>query len=177
MHVIPLSGTETAQLAHFTRGFLVIYLLFSCMEVCTYNFMDPDDREHDICWLPPASSLGGDVDAVCGASEHKVASFLTFLGRAVGLGTLDGQPVRETIGFVAVRAGGFFRHPVNISNWLLRFPPARQFLETPLGGNDPVSMQSFRGSDKGNIVYTSVCCNGIATYSHYCFANCEGTGS
>lgn len=31
-----------------------------------------------------------------------------FPGRALGLGTLDGQPVRETFGFAAVRAGGCF---------------------------------------------------------------------
>ena len=76
-----------------------------------------------------------------------------FPGRGVGLGTLDGQPVRETIGFAAVRVGRCFGPPIDISDWPLRFPPALEFLETPLGGNDQVSMQSlrFRGKDEGHI--------------------------
>jgi len=112
------------------------------------NLLDSDDR--DICWLPPASSLGGEVDVACTgmareASEREVSPFP---GRAIGLGRLDGQSVHETIGFAAVRAGRCFRLSVDVSEWLLQFPPALEFLETPLGGNGPVSMQRFRGKDK-----------------------------
>ena len=53
-----------------------------------------------------------------------------FPGRALGLGTLDGQPVRETIGFAAVRAGGCFGLSLD---WPLRFPFTLEFLKPPLG--------------------------------------------
>ena len=79
------------------------------------SLLDSDDR--DICWLPPGSPLGGEVapgevDLACpgtgvarGASEREVRPFSD---RGAGLETLDGQPVRETIGFAAVRAAGGF---------------------------------------------------------------------
>jgi len=99
------------------------------------NLLDLDDR--DICWLPPTSSLGGEVDVACSgmaseASEREVRP-APFPGRVVGLGTLDGQPVRETIGFVAVRvrASGCFGLSVDVLDWPLWFPPALEYLETP----------------------------------------------
>jgi hypothetical protein len=58
-----------------------------------------------ICWFLSISSLRGEVDVACpgmaGEEEREVRPF-PVLG--VGLGTLSGQPVREAIGFVAVRA-------------------------------------------------------------------------
>jgi hypothetical protein len=97
------------------------------------NLLDSDDC--DICWLPPASSLGGEVDVACSgmASEASEREVRRFPGRVVGLGTLDGQPVRETIGFAAVRvrAGECFGLSVDVLDWPLWFPPALEYLETP----------------------------------------------
>jgi hypothetical protein len=95
-----LSGTETAQLVHFTRGFLAIYL-FSCTENSMSNLLYLDDRDRDICWLPPASSLGGEVD-VRRTSERELSPFF-FSWSCCWFRDLR-QPVRETIGFAAVRA-------------------------------------------------------------------------
>jgi hypothetical protein len=105
------------------------------------NLYDLDDR--DISCLPPASSLGGKADSTCsgmasGASEREARSFF---GRGFGLGTSDGQPVRETIGFAAVRAGCRFELS---SDWPLRFSLALEFLRVPLRSNSQVRMQRFR---------------------------------
>ena len=77
LHFIPLSGTETAQLACVTRDFLVIYLFF-CMEVCVSNLLDSDDRE--ICWFLPASSLGGsalggEADVACSGMASEASGW------------------------------------------------------------------------------------------------------
>ena len=106
-----------------------------------------------ICWLPPASSLGGEVHVTC-SSDVSEREFRPFPGRAFGLGTLDGQPVRETIGFIAVCVRGCFPLSVDVSDWPLRFPSALpvEFLEAPLaGGNGQVSMQRSRGKNEGYI--------------------------
>jgi hypothetical protein len=60
-------------------------------------------------------------------------------GRAVGLGILDGQPVREIIGFTAVLAGGCFGLSVDGSDLAATVPGLPEILgTTTLGGNGPV---------------------------------------
>jgi hypothetical protein len=110
------------------------------------TLLDAEDRE--LCWLLPASSVGGEVDVACTgtageASEWELCPFPGRLQIAVGRGTLDGQ-VRETIGRwggpIAVRArlGRFgLSSPLaalDASEWLSRSPLALDFLESPLSG-------------------------------------------
>jgi hypothetical protein len=78
--------------------------------------LDSDDR--DICWLPPGSPLGGEVatgevDVACPGIARKVRPFP---GRGAGLETVGGQPVRETIGFAAVRAAREFELSVDLTD-------------------------------------------------------------
>jgi hypothetical protein len=104
------------------------------------SLLDPDDGD-----IPPASSLGGKVDVACPgmAGEASEQEGRPFSG--VGLGSLDGRPVRETIGFVAVCVcvGRCFGFSVDVSDSPLRFPPTLEFLKTPLSGNGQVNMQRF----------------------------------
>lgn len=93
MHLIPL-----------------LFALFSCTEACMPTLSDSEDC--DIRRLSPAFLVGGEVDVACTgtegeASEWELSPFLDRLQIAAGGGTLDGQPVRETIdsgGPNAVRA-------------------------------------------------------------------------
>jgi hypothetical protein len=101
------------------------------------NLLDSVDRDIP-GWLPPASSLGGEVNVACtemAGSEREVP----FPRRAHGLGTLHGQPLREaTIGITAVtavRACRCLGLSVDVSDWPLRSPSALEFPGTPLGGN------------------------------------------
>jgi hypothetical protein len=110
------------------------------------------------------------------SSEREVRPF-PGPGRAVGLGTLSGQPVRETIGFAAVRACRCLELSADETDWPIRFPCALEFLKTPLGG----VCKGFEGKIRG--IYTMItiiprhaACR-MVLCSHYCFANCEGTGS
>ncbi len=95
------------------------------------NLLDTDDR--DISWLPPASSLGGEVDVACSgmaseASKREVRPVCR--GRTVnlGLGTVGGQPrLCEFIGFAAVRAHNIcFGLSVHVSSRPLRERPRRE---------------------------------------------------
>lgn len=125
-----------------------------------------DSDNPDIRWLPPVSPLRGEVDLTCSseASKREVSAVSHFPGRARGLGTLDGQPLRETIGGeAAVRAGRCFGLSADVSDWPLRFPFTLEFLKPPLGPR--WCMQRFRGKMRG--IHTSACCNGRATCSHY----------
>jgi hypothetical protein len=119
------------------------------------NLLHSDDRD-----IPPGSSLGGKVDVACPgmANEAPEREGRSFPGRVVGLSlrTLGGQPVRETIGFAAVRVGRCFGLLVSVSDWPLWFPPALEFLETPLSGDGQVSVQRFRGKDEGYIYLVSM---------------------
>jgi hypothetical protein len=136
------------------------------------SLLDSDDR--DICSLPPGSPFGGEVatgevDLACPgipreASERGVRPFP---GRGAGLETVDGQPVRETIGFAAVRAGVCFELSPDVT--------ALEILETgPLGGTARLVCKGFE--EKMSDIYTSAC-NGTALCSHYCLENCEGAAS
>jgi hypothetical protein len=111
------------------------------------SLLDSDDR--NIYWPPPAS-LGSETEVACPglASEASERDVHPFPRRGVGLGTLVGQPVRETIGFAAVCAGGCFKLLVDVSDWPPPFLPSLEFLGTPLSGrNGQVSMQRSRGKE------------------------------
>ena len=81
-----------------------------------YSLLDSDDR--DICWLPPGSPSGGEVDMACPgiAREASESEVRLSSDRGAGLETLDGQPVRETIGFAAVRAAGGFELSADVTD-------------------------------------------------------------
>jgi hypothetical protein len=110
------------------------------------NLLDSDDGD-----ILPASSLGGKVDVACSgmASEAAEREGRPFPGRAVGLGTLDGQPVRETIRFAAVCVGRRFGLSVDVSDWPLWFPPALEFLEIPLTGTVRLACKGFEEEMRG----------------------------
>jgi len=111
------------------------------------NILGSDDR--DICWFPPDSSLGAEADVACSgmahgseAAESRSEREVLPFSRGFGLGSPVGQSLRETIGLATLCVGRSFRLSVDVrSDWPLRSPPALGFLETPLGGNGPVSIQ------------------------------------
>ena len=115
--------------------------------------LDSDDR--DICWLPPGSPWGGggevapgEVDLACpgtgiarGASEREVRPFCD---RGAGLETVCGQPVRETIGFAAVRAAKGVELSADVTDRRIRFHSAVEMLETgPLGESARLVCKGF----------------------------------
>lgn len=90
--------------------------------------------------------------------------------------------MRETsIGPVAVRAAkcqclGLPVTAVDVLYWSLRFHPALKVLEKPVGGITAGTVRLLRKGVEENEGYTSVtvCCRGVALYSHYCFAIAKG---